>query len=83
VTAQQFLDELAGVLAEAQERGLQSVEIEAGWLHARVGGYPGQDHRMPACCNAMRKAMQPGDEIVAEPPRGAGASLKIRYRLPR
>jgi S-adenosylmethionine:diacylglycerol 3-amino-3-carboxypropyl transferase len=30
----------------------------------------------------QRQAMKPGDRIVAEPPKGVGASLKIMYRLP-
>jgi hypothetical protein len=59
------------------------VIIVSGDLHRDVGGYPGPDHRMPICCRVMRDAMRPGDEIVDEPPKGTGATLAIRYKLPR
>lgn len=36
-------------------------------------------HRMPVCCEAMRRAMRPADKVVGEPPSGFGASLVIRY----
>jgi hypothetical protein len=36
---------------------------------------------MPVCWSVMRQLMRIGDEIVAEPPKGAGASLRIRYRV--
>ncbi len=38
---------------------------------------------MPICCHVMRKNMQRGDEVLWEPPSGVGASLTIRYLLPR
>jgi hypothetical protein len=59
------------------------VDVTSGDLHRRVGGYPGPNHAMPNCCSVMRQAMQSGDVIVAEPPKGNGATLTIRYRLPR
>jgi len=59
------------------------VDVTSGDLHRRVGGYPGTNHAMPNCCSIMRQAMQRGDVIVAEPPKGNGATLTIRYRLPR
>ena len=34
-------------------RGAGHVEINSGELHRAVGGYPGADHRMPMCCDAM------------------------------
>jgi 5-methylcytosine-specific restriction protein A len=48
-----------------------------------VGGYPGENHRMPVCCEVMRSTMAPGDQVVETPPSGKGAALTIRYRLPR
>lgn len=63
--------------------GQQFVDISAGQVHRLVGGYPGPDHRMPVCCKVLRRAMAPGDVVVAQPPSGMGASLTIRYRLPR
>jgi 5-methylcytosine-specific restriction protein A len=59
--------------------------MSAGDLHRRVGDYPGNDHRMPVCCGVMRDAMDEdvGDAIVSSPPSGDGASLLVRYVLPR
>jgi len=59
------------------------VDVTSGDLHRRVGEYPGPNHRMPICCSVMRQAMQGGDVILDEPPKGNGATLTIRYRLPR
>lgn len=67
----------------AKQLGLWEISVKAGELHRRVGGYPSKDHRMPICCQVMREAMQTGDEIIAAPPKGDGATLVIRYRLPR
>ena len=59
--------------------------IISGELHSRVGGYPGRDHRMPNCCEVMKaqSASDVGDVIVEQPPSGQGATLTIKYRLPR
>jgi 5-methylcytosine-specific restriction protein A len=38
---------------------------------------------MRQCCEVMRGEMRATDEVVDEPPSGQGASLTIRYRLPR
>lgn len=78
-----FTAELLQMLSEAESKGLSSLEVRAGHLHERVGGYPGPNHRMPACCDMMRKQMRDGDTIVKQPPKGRGATLTIRYRLPR
>jgi 5-methylcytosine-specific restriction protein A len=50
-----------------------------------LGGYPGRDHRVPICCKVMKSAMARdyGDMPLQEPPSGQGASLTIRYVLPR
>lgn len=79
--AKTFRKELARILETAEGLGLSAVELRAGGLHRRVGGYPGADHRMPVCCSVMRDAMRTGDAVVAEPEKGAGASLTIRYSL--
>lgn len=70
-------------LATANVLGFAAVEVTAGALHRRVGDYPGPNHRMPSCCNAMRRVMTDGDVLVSEPECGAGASLTVRYVLPR
>lgn len=70
-------------LRTASASGADHLDVRAGELHRNLGGYPGPDHRMPTCCAAMRSAMRSGDVVLAEPPKGTGASLTIRYRLPR
>lgn len=60
-----------------------SVVVTSRELHTLVGGYPSTNHRMPTCCRAMREAMQPGDEEIGGPQKGNGATLAIRYLLPR
>ena len=77
-----FSAALNAVFAEAERLGLTFIGITAGALHRRVGGYPGEDHRMPVCCDVMRGAMRNDDSIVAQPPKGYGASLLIHYSLP-
>jgi hypothetical protein len=83
VRSEQFRVALTSILTEAHRQGSTHFEISAGQLHRIVGGYPGPNHSMPVCCDTMRSLMQPGDIIVAEPPKGRGASLAIRYSFPR
>ena len=80
---EEFKTALRTALGDAQRNNLSSVEVEAGKLHRQLGGYPSQRHNMPGCCNAMRAEMKTGDVIVSSPPSGFGASLTIRYALPR
>lgn len=84
-TAEDFKLELHRMMLEAVKDGRRSVDINAGELHRRVGDYPGQNHRMPNCCQVMRQNLIPeyGDAILEEPPSGQGASLTIRYVVPR
>lgn len=84
-TAEEFKNELHRMMLEATSAGEESVEVNAGHLHRRVGGYPGRNHRMPVCCQVMRAALAPdaGDVILQEPAGGQGASLTVRYVLPR
>ena len=67
------------ILDDARNAGRVYVEVVSGDLHRAVGGYPGKNHVMPTCCNAMRKAMGHGDQILCAPPKGNGATLKVRY----
>jgi len=65
--------------------GLTFIDIVSGDLHTEMGGYPAPEgkHAMPACCNAMKKFyIKNKDEILHEPPKGQGATLTIRYKLP-
>jgi len=82
-TAQDFQNELEKWLETAQREGKSYLDVISGELHRAVGGYPGQSHRMPVCCEVMRKNMKPGDQVLQEPPKGKGASLTIRYNLSR
>lgn len=75
--------ELQRQLAAATSAGAKMLDISAKELHIAVGGYPGSGHAMPSCCSAMRSEQRSTDEVLAQPPKGKGASLKIRYFLPR
>lgn len=59
------------------------LDINSGELHREVGGYPGPNAAMPSCCNAMYAEQKATDSILTQPPKGKGASLTIRYKLPR
>ena len=78
-----FRKGLQAQLHREEEPGRPHVDVNAGELHRQVGGYPGPDHRMPLCCQVMRSEMAAGDQVMDGPPGGEGASLTIRYRLPR
>ena len=82
-TAEQFRNQLDKSLSEAVRLGFVAVEVNAGKLHRLAGGYPGPGHAMPTCCAVMRQQMGASDRIVAQPPKGNGASLTVRYQLPR
>ena len=84
-TAEDFKLELHRMMLEAMKEGRESAEINAGELHRRGGGYPGKNHRMPVCCEVMHGAIatDAGDLILEKPPSGQGATLTIRYALPR
>jgi hypothetical protein len=82
-TTDDFQKELDSIFAFAEEKLLTAIVLKSGDLHRLVGDYPGTDHRMPICCNVMRKNMRNGDEVLSEPPSGAGATLTIKYHFPR
>jgi 5-methylcytosine-specific restriction protein A len=78
-----FQEELDRAFIKAHSMGRTNININSGELHKKVGGYPGRNHRMPLCCEVMKKNMKKGDQILSQPPKGKGASLTIRYKLPR
>jgi hypothetical protein len=78
-----FQNALRRAFADAGDASEAYVDIRAGTLHTRVGGYPAKGHSMPTCCSAMRDEMKIGDQMLAAPPKGKGANLIIRYRLRR
>lgn len=82
-TSDEFRSEVGLILRTAERNGLPYVEINAGELHRKLGGYPGHNHQMPSCCQAMEQERRVLDEVIAGPPSGKGASLTVRYHLPR
>ena len=80
VNADTFRRGLRAVFDVAKSR---CVDVTSGELYRAVGGRTGKDYRMATCCYVMKKAMHPGDMILAQPPSGKGATLTIRYVLPR
>lgn len=83
ITKQEFEEELRQRFRRAVERGEASIIVNSGDMHRSLGGYPAPNHQMPTCCNVMHSHARVGDEILSAPPSGRGASLTIRYRLPR
>jgi hypothetical protein len=65
----------------AAKAGSIDIVINSGELYRSLGGYPGSMHGMPACCDAMRSEMKPGDILLVE--RTGGPGMTVRYRLPR
>ena len=83
-SSEEFRAELIARLDRAARQGRPHAEINAGELHRSLGGYPGAEHVMPSCCGVMRAEFDPQlDDIVHEPASGQGASLTIRYAVPR
>ena len=81
--SEDFQKKMDSILKQAEQEGKSHVDIKSGDLHRMVGGYPGTDHRMPICCGVMRKNMKSTDKVLYKPPKGNGATLLIRYQLPR
>lgn len=79
----EFEGELLARFRRAAERGAATLEVNSGELHRSLGSYPSANHQMPSCCDVMHQHVRRGDEIVSSPPSGRGASLTIRYRIPR
>ncbi|RJX29194.1 MAG: HNH endonuclease [Dethiobacter sp.] len=79
-TAQDFQSALEEAFKSAQNQGEAYIDIKSGDLHKRVGEYPGSNHRMPVCCDIMKRNMKTADQILQQPPKGQGASLVIRYK---
>ncbi len=83
-TASDFERAVKNHWTTAVMQGQAHIDIRSGDLHREVGGYPDStNHRMPVCCAVLRRLMQPEDRIMAQPPKGNGASLVVRYKLPR
>ena len=73
-----FRSELKAQLQRTEKRGAPHIEINAGELHRRVGGYPGPSHRMASCCEVMHGETQEDDEIITSPAAGKGAADPVQ-----
>lgn len=82
-TAADFQTALDEKFQTATQESRSYIDVISGDLHRRVGSYPQRNHRMPVCCDVMQRNMHGGDHIVAQPSKGKGATLTVRYRLPR
>jgi 5-methylcytosine-specific restriction protein A len=82
-TKGQFRKEIRAQLRDAELGGIASIEINSGQLHRKLGGYPGENHQMRPCCEAMYDEKEAGDAVLSAPKKGHGASVTIRYGLPR
>lgn len=76
-----FQKELENILMKARQDGKEYVEVTSKEVHSNVGGYPSSNHRMATCCHVMTVMMKSLDEIIEQPPKGKGSTLKIRYFL--
>jgi hypothetical protein len=83
MTRERFIHAIDARFKVASDAGDTYIDVTSGDVHRSVGGYPGNNHRMPLCCSVMYQLMRPGDEVLAKPPKGQGATLRIRYCLPR
>ena len=83
-SVQNFRMALKSQLYRAHKRGLSHIDIKAGDLYRRFGGSPGDpSHQIQSCCQAMYAEKKAGDVVIARPPEDEGATLTIRYKLPR
>ncbi len=82
-TKEDFEKALDDWFRECEKEGNSYVDVRAGDLHRRVGEYPGSGQRMPTCCDVMYENRQSVDNILHQPSKGNGASLEIKYALPR
>lgn len=63
----QFRSEIRSQLRSAELRGAANLEINSGMVHRKLGGYPGTNHQMPSCCDAMYEEKRAGDMIISAP----------------
>jgi hypothetical protein len=83
-SVQNFRVSLKTLLYRAHKRGLSHIDIKASDLHRRLEAYPGDPSReIPSCCQAMYAEKKTYDVVIVRPPEGEGATLTIRFKLPR
>jgi hypothetical protein len=80
-TAWDFQNRLMAILNSARQSGKPYIDVEAGRLHKQVAGYPTSHHRLPVCCEVMKRMMRAGDLVLNEPESKEGRKLLIRYNV--
>jgi 5-methylcytosine-specific restriction protein A len=77
---QRVLDD---IFREMDQKHKSEIIVTAREVYRRAGVLSGSDPSVALCCSVMRENMRPGDTVITEPPGGQGATLAIRYKLPR
>jgi hypothetical protein len=80
-TAWDFQNQLMAILNGARQSGRSYIDVESGKLHQQVGGYANSNHKMPVCCEVMKRMMRFGDSVLSETASGQDATLTIRYTV--
>ena len=80
-TAWDFQNQLMAILNGARQSGQSYIDVESGNLHQQVGGCAKSNHKMPVCCEVMKKMMRFGDSVVSETANGQDSTLTIRYTV--
>ena len=78
--ADQARNHIATLIAEAERRGDQHVDIRSGDVGKEL--WPGKP-RAAIVCGAMLALMKCGDYPLYTPRGGVGLRVVIRYQLPR
>jgi hypothetical protein len=81
VSVDHFRQELQAQMKRAAKHGSIDIVINSQELYRSLGGYPGSLHGMPACYDAMRAEIKPGDTLLVE--QASGPGMTVRYLLPR
>ena len=83
-TNEDFKKAIEKAKMNAANKGEKQIEIQAKDIHKELGHYPGPNHRMSTCCDAMYASMNnsKGDTVIDAPKKGKGANLKIQLKVP-
>jgi hypothetical protein len=80
-TAWEFQNRLMAILNSARKGGKPYIDVDAGRLHKQVAGYLNSRHRLPVCCEVMKRMMRAGDLVLKESESKQGRKLLIRYNV--